>query len=80
MATALEAIFPRQANNDYRGGTVALYGFLVVIATHAFSAVVHYFTYDSGKVRIAGMIPFEGTPDPDALICSTGSCCGATEI
>ena len=80
MANALETIFPRQANNDYRGGTVAFYGFLLVIATHAFSAIVHYFTYDSGKVQIAGMIPFEGTPDPDALIFAFGGNAGAWEL
>ena len=38
MANSLETIFPRQANNDYRGGTVAFYGFLLIIAQHAFSA------------------------------------------
>ena len=41
MTPALETIFPRQANNDYRGGAVPFYGFLLLIAQHAFSACVH---------------------------------------
>jgi hypothetical protein len=80
MASALEAIFPRQANNDYRGGTVAFYGFLLVIAQHAFSACVHYFTYDAGRVQIAGMIPFEGTPDPNAVVFAFAGQAGAWEL
>ena len=80
MASALETIFPRQASNDYRGGPVPFYGFLLVIAQHAFSACVHYFTYDSGKVQIAGMIPFEGTPDPNALVFALGGNAGAWEL
>ena len=80
MGNALEAIFPRQANNDYRGGAVAFYGFLLVIAQHAFSAIVHYFTYDSGKLQIAGMIPFEGTPDPDAMVFAMGGNAGSWEL
>lgn len=51
-----------------------------MIAQHAFSACVHYFTYDSGKVSIAGMIPFEGTPDPNAVIFAFGANAGAWEL
>ena len=80
MGNVLETIFPQAANNDYRGSAVAFYGFLLVIAQQAFSACVHYFTYDSGKVQIAGMIPFEGTPDPDALIFALGANAGAWEL
>ncbi len=80
MATTLETIFPRDANNDYRGGRLAFYVYFLVIAQQAFSAIVHYFTHDSGKVQIAGMIPFEGTPDPDALIFALGANAGAWEL
>ncbi len=80
MANAIETIFPRQANNDYRGGNIPCYGFLLLIAQHTFSACVHYFTYDSGKVQIGGMIPFEGTPDPNALIFAFGGNAGAWEL
>lgn len=80
MTGTLETIFPPQASNDYRGGKLAFYGFLLVIAQHAFSACVHYFTYDSGKVQIAGMIPFEGTPDPNALLFAFGGNSGAWEL
>ena len=80
MASAFETIFPRQANNNYRGGAVAFYGFLFIVATHAFAATVHYFTYDSGKIQIAGMIPFEGNPNPKALIFAIGADAGAWEL
>ncbi len=80
MANALETIFPRQASNDYRGGTVPFYGFLLVIAQHAFSSFVHYFTYDSGKVSIAGMVHFEGTPDPNEMVWAMGANAGKWEL
>ncbi len=80
MTNALETIFPRQANNDYQGGTVPFYGFLLVIAQHAFSAFVHYFKHDSGKVSIAGMIHFEGTPDPNEMVWAMGANAGMWEL
>lgn len=80
MANTLESIFPKEANNDYRGRRIAIYGFLLVIAQQAFSSCVHYFTWDSGKVQIAGMIPFEGSPDPDGLIFALGANAGAWEL
>ncbi len=80
MASALEAIFPRQANNDYRGGPVPFYGFLLLVAQHAFSAFVHYFTHDSGKVSIGGMVHFEGTPDPNEMVWAMGANAGMWEL
>ena len=80
MASVLETIFPRQANNDYRGGAVPLGGFLLLAAQHAFSAFVHYFTHDSGKVSIAGMIHFEGNPDPNRVIWAMGANAGMWEL
>lgn len=80
MIKTLETIFPREASNDYRGSRIALYGFLPVVAIQTFSACVHYFTYDSGKVQIAGMIPFDGTPDPSGLIFALGANAGAWEL
>ncbi len=80
MANALETIFPREASNDYRGGAVPFYGFLLVIAQHAFSAFVHYFKHDSGKVSIAGMIHFEGTPDPNEMVFAMGANAGKWEL
>ena len=80
MTNILETIFPREANNDYQGSPIAFYGFLPIVAMQAFSACVHYFTYDSGKVQIAGMIPFEGTPDPDAMVFAMGGNAGSWEL
>ena len=80
MASALEAIVPRQASNDYRGGAVPFYGFLLLVAQHAFSAFVHYFKHDSGKVSIAGMIHFEGTPDPNEMVWAMGANAGMWEL
>ena len=75
-----EIIFLRQANNEYLGSPIAFYGFLLIVATQAFSACVHYFTYDSGKVQIAGLMPLEGTPDPSGLIFALGANAGAWEL
>ncbi len=80
MASALETIFPRQASNDYRGGPVPFYGFLLFVAQHAFSASVHYFKHDSGKVSIAGMVHFEGTPDPNEMVWAMGANAGMWEL
>ena len=73
MQGAFEAIFPRVVTNEYRGSRIAFYGYLLLMAQQAFSGIVHYFTYDSGKVQIAGMIPFEGDPNPNALIFAFGA-------
>ena len=75
-----ETVFPRQANNDYKGSPIAFYGFLLVVATQSFSGLVHYFTYDSGKVQIAGLMPLQGTPDPSGLIFALGANAGAWEL
>ena len=75
-----ETVFPRQANNDYKGSPIAFYGFLLVVATQSFSGLVHYFTYDSGKVQIAGLMPLQGTPDPSGLIFALSANAGAWEL
>jgi hypothetical protein len=80
MQGAFEAIFPREVNNEYRGSRIAFYGYLLLMAQQAFSGIVHYFTYDSGKVQIAGMIPFEGDPNPNALLFAFGADAGAWEL
>ena len=80
MASTLETIFPNEANNDYRGGKLALYVYFFVIAQQAFSSIVHYFTHDSGKVQIAGMIHFEGDPDPNEMVWAMGASAGLSEL
>ncbi len=80
MASTLETIFPREANNDYRGGRLAFYVYFLVVAQQAFSAIVHYFTHDSGKVQIAGMVHFEGDPDPNEMVWAMGASAGLWEL
>jgi hypothetical protein len=80
MASSIETIFPREANNDYRGGKVPFYVYFFVIAQQAFSAIVHYFTYDSGKVQIGGMIRFQGDPDPNEMVWAMGARAGLWEL
>lgn len=80
MSSVLEVLIPKQANNDYRGGAVPLFGFCFLLAQKLFSATVHLLTHDSGKNSIGGMIRFEGMPDPNEAIYAIGSVSGANEM
>lgn len=80
MNSALEIILPKQANNDYRGGTIPFYGFCLLFAQGIFSASVHLFFRDGGKNSIGGMIRFEGTPDPNEALYAISSVSGANEM
>ena len=66
--TALEALFPRHANNDYCGGPVAFWGFCLLTAINLFRSTVHFLKDDSGVNSIASIIVFPGTPDPNNVI------------
>ncbi len=68
MTSALDAIVPRQANNDYRGGAVPFYAFCLLTAVKLFSSTVHFLKDDSGVNSIASIIVFEGSPDPNNVI------------
>ena len=68
MSAALDVILPRQANNDYRGGTVPFYGFCLMTAVMLFRSTVHFLKADSGVNSIASIMIFEGTPDPNNII------------
>ncbi len=68
MASTLDIIIPKQANNDYRGGRVPFYGFCLLAALGLFRAVVHFLKDDSGVNSIADIVIFEGTPDPNTII------------
>ncbi|MAE94471.1 MAG: hypothetical protein CL910_07415 [Deltaproteobacteria bacterium] len=80
MASALDAIVPRRANNDYRGGAIAFYGFSLLVAERIFSATVHFLTPDGGKNSIASIIVFEGDPDPNPIVYMFASIAGAHEM
>ena len=80
MASVLDAIVPRRANNDYRGGAIAFYGFCLLVAERTFSATVHFLTPDGGKNSIASIIVFEGDPDPNPIIYMFASIAGMHEM
>ena len=63
MTGFLDAILPPHANDGYRGGAAAFYGYCVLLAEQTFSATVHFLTPDGGKNSIASIIVFEGNPD-----------------
>ena len=80
MASVLDAIVPRRANNDYRGGAIAFYGFGLLVAERLFSATVHFLTPDGGKNSIASIIVFEGHPDPNPIVYMFASIAGMHEM
>ncbi len=80
MARIVDAIVPRRANNDYRGGAVAFYGFCLLVAERVFSATVHFLTPDGGKNSIASIIVFEGDPDPNPISYMFASIAGMHEM
>ena len=80
MTSFLNAIIPPRANNDYRVGAVALYGFCLLVAMHVFSATVHFLTPDSGKNSIASIIILEGDPNPNPVFYMFASLAGMYEM
>jgi hypothetical protein len=74
--TAMEVLFPRTANKDYRGGTIALVAYCLFMLPTAFSALVHFLKDDNGIYSIATLIPFEGNPDPDNFVMAIHSMMG----
>lgn len=80
MNSVVEILLPKQANNDYRGGAIPFWGFCFLFATEVFSATVHLLLPDSGKRVIGGMIHFEGTPDPNAVLYAFAAISGANEV
>ena len=80
MNPVLESLLPRQANNDYRGGAIAFFGFCILFAQKLFSSTVHLLKHDSGKNSIGGMIHFEGIPDPNEAVYAVGSIGGSHEM
>lgn len=68
MKKLLDALIPIQANNNYNGGKIAFYGFLLLFALAVFRSTVHFLVPDSGVQSIASIILFEGNPDPNNII------------
>lgn len=64
----VETILPKQAHNDFRGGRVPFYGFLLLLLPVTFRSMVHFLKDDSGVNSIASFHLFSGTPDPNNVI------------
>ncbi len=80
MNNILEAFIPRHANNDYQGGRIAFYGFIFLFMASLFRSTVHFLKDDSGVNSIAGIIVFEGNPNPNDVIYMFSAVMGLTQM
>ncbi len=78
--TVLDVLFPRTANNDYRGGRVPLYVFYALIGMVTFRSLVHFLKDDSGVNSIASIILFSGTPDPNNVVYMFSALWGSQQV
>jgi hypothetical protein len=81
--TVIEKLFPKQANNQYQGSPIALYGFYLIIAIYSFRSLVHFLAEDAGINNIASIIIFpviEGAPDPNNVIYLFASLWGSSQL
>ena len=75
----VETILPKQAHNDFRGGRVPFYGFLLLLLPVTFRSMVHFLKDDSGVNSIASFHLFSGTPDPNNVIYMFSSLWGSQQ-
>ncbi|MCX2975390.1 hypothetical protein EYC87_17555 [Halieaceae bacterium IMCC8485] len=80
MTSTLDIIFPKTADNEYRGGAIAFYGFCLFVAAGFFRSTVHLLLPDGGINSIASIIIFEGTPNPNDVIYMLQSGGGAFQM
>ncbi|MGH0032553.1 MAG: hypothetical protein ACQGVC_22405 [Myxococcota bacterium] len=78
--TVLEALFPRQAGNDYRGGRLPLYLFGLLTLVMAGRSLVHFLKDDSGVHSIATIVRFAGTPDPNVVVYMYSALWGTQQV
>lgn len=76
----LERLFPRQANNDYRGSRIALYVFCLLAAVILGRSLIHFLKADAGLNSIATIVRFTGDPDPNPVIYLFGSLWGSQQL
>lgn len=55
MTSLFEKIFPKNANNDYKGHKLAAYVFLLLAAIGTVRSCIHFLAPDGGAGTIAGM-------------------------
>ncbi len=78
--SVLEALLPRQANNDYWGGPVPLYTFWVLATVMLGRSLIHFLKDDSGVNSIATIVSFTGSPDPNPVIYMFSSLWGTQQL
>jgi len=78
--SALDRLLPRQANNDYRGHPIALYGLGVLSVVFLVRSLIHLLKDDSGVNSIATIVMFSGNPDPNNVIYMFSSLWGGQQL
>ncbi len=79
----IEKLFPKQANNNYRGSPIAQYGFYLLMALYTFRSLMHFLAEDGGINSIASIIIFpftQGAPDPNNVIYLFASLWGSAQL
>ena len=64
----IERIIPKQANNNYLGSPIAFYGMILFMLLMTFSAYMHFLQPQYAANKIANIIVFESSPDPNQII------------
>ncbi len=64
----MEKILPSEANNNYQGHKIALYGLILFTCLMTWRSCIHLFFAEYGMHSIAHLIVFEGAPDPNPVI------------
>jgi len=77
MMSIVETVLPRQANNDFRGGTISFYGFCLLLMSITFRVYMHFLKADSGVNASASIHLFPGDPDPNVVIHMSSSLWGS---
>ena len=72
----LKSLLPEKADNNYQGHVIAFYFFILLTVFMTIRSLIHMFLDDSGIGLIAGIISFDGNPDPDNVIYLFGSLWG----
>ena len=67
----VETILPKQAHNDFRGGRVPFYGFLLLLLPVTFRSMVHFLKDDPsrGSPWVFNITPIPGRCAGTQLVC-----------
>ena len=68
VTVMIERIIPKQANNNYLGSPLAFYGMILFVLLMIFSAYMHFLQPQYAANKIANIIVFESSPDPNQII------------